>query len=185
MSISKQLREPVSKRLRFNVFKRDGFTCVYCGRKTPDVVLEIDHIVPVSKGGNSAIENLSTACMDCNRGKSDKSLTVIPKSLKARAERIKESERQLSEYSKIVQNQVDRIEEDCWSIFHVLYGSDCNSVRKSYLNGVRRIIQKMQPADALMFAVATIKSLPWHSTPNSKFKYFAKCCWNHIKGVQS
>ena len=145
MSISKQLREPVSKRLRFNVFKRDGFTCVYCGRKTPDVVLEIDHIVPVSKGGNSAIENLSTACMDCNRGKSDKSLTVIPESLKVRAERIKESERQLSEYSKIVQNQVDRIEEDCWSIFHVLYGSDCDSVRKSYLNGVRRIIQKMQP----------------------------------------
>lgn len=60
--------------LRFEVFKRDGFTCQYCGRKTPDVVLEADHVIPVAQGGGDEIENLVTACWDCNRGKGAESL---------------------------------------------------------------------------------------------------------------
>lgn len=62
-------RKPLSKKLRFEVFKRDAFTCQYCGKKAPDVVLEVDHIKPVSKGGKDELLNLVTACFDCNRGK--------------------------------------------------------------------------------------------------------------------
>ena len=47
---STKKRVPISKALRFEVFKRDSFTCQYCGRSAPEVVLEVDHIVPVSKG---------------------------------------------------------------------------------------------------------------------------------------
>lgn len=61
----------ISKKLRFEVFKRDKFTCAYCGRKAPDVVLEVDHINPVAKGGDDNITNLITSCYDCNRGKRD------------------------------------------------------------------------------------------------------------------
>lgn len=68
-------REPVRKSVRFEVFKRDSFTCQYCGQKSPDVVLEIDHITPVSGGGDNDILNLVTACKSCNAGKSDKPLT--------------------------------------------------------------------------------------------------------------
>jgi len=64
----------VSKSTRFEVFKRDTFTCQYCGRRTPDVVLEIDHIVPRVQGGTNDPENLATACFDCNRGKGPRSL---------------------------------------------------------------------------------------------------------------
>jgi hypothetical protein len=39
----------VSKRLRFLILKRDDFSCRYCGRKSPDVILHIDHIKPYSK----------------------------------------------------------------------------------------------------------------------------------------
>jgi len=42
-------RKAISKKLRFEVYKRDKFTCQYCGRKAPDVILEIDHINPVAK----------------------------------------------------------------------------------------------------------------------------------------
>lgn len=42
-------REPVGKKLRFEVFKRDKFTCQYCGAKAPDVVLHVDHIQAVAK----------------------------------------------------------------------------------------------------------------------------------------
>lgn len=64
-------REPVGQRLRFTVLKRDGFKCRYCGRKAPAVVLEVDHIVPVAAGGTNELDNLVTACEDCNGGKSD------------------------------------------------------------------------------------------------------------------
>jgi hypothetical protein len=61
-------------RLRFRVFQRDQFRCVYCGRspKTHEsVVLHADHKVPWSRGGFTEFENLQTTCADCNVGKSD------------------------------------------------------------------------------------------------------------------
>lgn len=70
----------VSKSKRFEIFKRDGFTCQYCGQRAGDVVLELDHIHPVSKGGGDDPMNLITACFDCNRGKRAETLgEVAPK----------------------------------------------------------------------------------------------------------
>lgn len=68
-------RKSLSKKLRFEVFKRDSFTCQYCGSKAPDKVLEIDHIQPVSKGGKNELMNLITSCFDCNRGKSNRKIS--------------------------------------------------------------------------------------------------------------
>lgn len=51
------------------MFKRDHFTCVYCGRSAPEVVLHVDHVLPVSEGGTNDVGNLVTACADCNLGK--------------------------------------------------------------------------------------------------------------------
>ena len=68
-------RKNLSKSVRFEVFKRDSFNCQYCGKSAPDVVLEVDHIIPVAKGGDNDLSNLITACFDCNRGKRDKKLT--------------------------------------------------------------------------------------------------------------
>lgn len=62
-------RPPISKRLRFEIFKRDSFLCQYCGRRPPDVILELDHLHPHSQGGTSDETNLVTSCDDCNRGK--------------------------------------------------------------------------------------------------------------------
>lgn len=64
-------RKALSKRTRFEVFKRDSFKCQYCGKAAPDVVLRLDHIHPVSKDGENDLLNLITACVDCNAGKSD------------------------------------------------------------------------------------------------------------------
>jgi len=59
----------VSVRTRFEVFKRDRFTCSYCGQTPPNVLLEVDHVVPRAAGGSDDITNLTTSCKDCNRGK--------------------------------------------------------------------------------------------------------------------
>jgi hypothetical protein len=60
----------VSKRLRFEIFRRDIYTCHYCGASAPDVVLTVDHILPKTLGGTDLPDNLVTACTECNSGKS-------------------------------------------------------------------------------------------------------------------
>ena len=62
-------RRSVGKKMRFEVFKRDNFTCTYCGAKAPEAVLECDHVTPVFHDGKNVLENLPTACRDCNAGK--------------------------------------------------------------------------------------------------------------------
>lgn len=68
-------RQAIRKSVRFEVLKRDSFTCQYCGQKAPDVVLEVDHITPVADGGTNDILNLVTSCRECNAGKSDRRLS--------------------------------------------------------------------------------------------------------------
>jgi hypothetical protein len=90
-------RKNIGTKLRFEVFKRDSFTCQYCGRSAPDVILEIDHISPVSKGGDNDVMNLVTSCWGCNSGKGDRELdddTVIAKQ-RAQLEELNERRLQL------------------------------------------------------------------------------------------
>lgn len=68
-------RQPISKKTRFEILKRDKFTCQYCGKRAPDVLLEVDHVEPVVKGGKSTLLNLITSCEDCNRGKGPRELS--------------------------------------------------------------------------------------------------------------
>lgn len=60
----------ISKRLRFEILRRDNHSCRYCGRTAPDVPLTVDHVVPVALGGGDDPANLVTACRECNAGKS-------------------------------------------------------------------------------------------------------------------
>ena len=63
-------RKPISKRLRFEILRRDNNTCRYCGGVAPDVKLTLDHVLPVALGGTDEADNLVAACQDCNAGKS-------------------------------------------------------------------------------------------------------------------
>lgn len=60
----------VSRRLRYEILRRDEHTCRYCGGKAPDVALQVDHVVPTTLGGSDDPSNLVAACRDCNAGKS-------------------------------------------------------------------------------------------------------------------
>lgn len=57
---------------RFDVFRRDNFTCIYCGRRPPEVELHVDHKVPWKVVKKHEMSNLFTACAECNLGKKDK-----------------------------------------------------------------------------------------------------------------
>lgn len=75
--MTQKKRERIPQGVRFDVFRRDNFTCVYCGASSPAVTLECDHRVAVANGGGDDPSNLVTACWDCNRGKGTKSVKPI------------------------------------------------------------------------------------------------------------
>jgi len=106
--MAKSKRKSIPKSIRFEVFKRDLFTCQYCGKKAPDVILEIDHIVPVSKGGDNSIENLVSACKDCNSGKSNKRLSELSE--------VEKSRKQIEELQE-KKNMIDMIFQWKQSVF--------------------------------------------------------------------
>lgn len=69
--------------IRFKVFLRDNFTCIYCGRSTfeHNIELHLEHINPKSKNGDDNINNYATSCKDCNLSKHD---ILLPKNIKDR-----------------------------------------------------------------------------------------------------
>ena len=74
-AFAKEQRALMTKKLREYIKKRDNFTCCNCGNSTykePNLLLEIDHIIPVAKGGCTEEDNHQTLCWKCNRAKSDK-----------------------------------------------------------------------------------------------------------------
>lgn len=74
-AFAKEQRTLMTKKLREFIKTRDNFTCCNCGNSTnvePNLLLEIDHIIPVAKGGRTVEDNLQTLCWKCNRAKSDK-----------------------------------------------------------------------------------------------------------------
>ncbi len=74
-AFTKEQRSLMTSSLRNMIKERDNYTCQYCGNSTnvePNLLLEVDHIIPVSKGGCTVIDNLQTLCWKCNRAKSAK-----------------------------------------------------------------------------------------------------------------
>lgn len=118
-------RKALSKKTRFEVFKRDLFKCQYCGRSSPEVILHVDHIQPVAEGGGNNILNLITSCQDCNAGKGARLIgdnAAIEKQKKA-LEEMAERRDQLSmmlkwrnEMKNLEDSEIDMVEtqiKDC------------------------------------------------------------------------
>lgn len=74
-----QVKRNVSLRIRHQILERDDFRCLDCGASAiTGAVLEVDHTIPISKGGSNDLSNLRTLCSDCNRGKSDRIVAYNP-----------------------------------------------------------------------------------------------------------
>src|SRR4051812_15110632 len=103
----------ISNKKRFAIFERDGFTCQYCGKKPPEVVLEVDHMVSKNDGGRDDAINLITSCFACNRGKSATSVSIATlkgKAVKREVKLLKDKKIQLRAYYEYLRRNDELLE---------------------------------------------------------------------------
>lgn len=171
-------RAALTKKVRFEAFKRDAFTCQYCGAKSPVVVLEIDHIDPISKGGDNRLDNLITSCFDCNRGKSDRLLSAVPEAVSQRAEILKLKAEQIKEFNRLMKAEKRKeakyikIIEDLFRTKHPFSFADCF---KKSLSTFLRQLPFFVVESAMETALARVEE------PENVIKYFCGICWRTIK----
>jgi HNH endonuclease len=169
-------RKALSKKTRFDVFKRDGFKCQYCGAHPPSVLLHVDHINPVADGGTNAVDNLVTACEPCNLGKGVRLLSDVPKSLSDKAKEVAEKELQIQGFNEVLSAKAERLDNEAWDIAAVLQRVErCQSFNRLNLLSIKRfleILPKQSVIDAAEIAAAQRLS------DQRAFKYFCAVCWN-------
>lgn len=171
-------RKPMSKKLRFDVFKRDGFRCQYCGAHPPAAILEVDHINPVALGGENDIDNLVTACFACNRGKAAVSLTVVPQSLADKALVVSEREEQLRGYHDVLEAKRDRLENEAWLVLEAMLVDRLKGCPRDQFNSTRMFVEKLgYHATLEAMEIAMGASISFHKV----FKYFCGVCWNKVR----
>lgn len=144
-------RKSLSLKTRFDIFKRDDFTCRYCGRKTPEVVLQVDHVIPVAEGGDNDVENLVTSCFECNSGKGAGLLDNLPNEIdiESKALLMAEKERQLREYNFIRLQVKDREDEDIDACLDYWYSMVSNSRYSPNASVLRRWLRRISKYDVM------------------------------------
>lgn len=173
-------REPISKKMRFEVFKRDGFRCVYCGAHPCEtVILQVDHVHPVAEGGSNEIDNLVTACINCNAGKGARLLSNVPQSLEEKAAETAEREAQIRAYYEILEDKKQRKDNELWSIADIyMQRFHDDEILRSRLASIRMFLNRLdfyEVQEAMEIAVDKMYS------KGSAFSYFCGICWNKIK----
>ena len=171
-------RTAISKKTRFEVFKRDGFKCQYCGRSAPDVLLHIDHIKPLAHGGDNSIFNLITACADCNLGKGARELgdSAEINKQKAQLEEINERRLQLQllmqwrdELNDIRMESLEYASSHYEDIFNCTLTDNGRGILLHEIDqfGLTSVLDAMD-----------ITKIRQRIAPNERLRYMAGICWN-------
>lgn len=176
------VRKAISKKMRFEVFKRDSFKCQYCGAAPPRVILHVDHINPVKDGGKNDIDNLVTACEPCNLGKGARQLSDVPQNLKDKAAVVKEREEQLRGYNEVMLQKAKRIDDDAWDVASAIEGFDgLDSFDKKDFLSIKLFLDRLP-----LFEVMRAAELAYTRVRSGKqrFKYFCGVCWKKIREAE-
>lgn len=180
-------RKAIGPKKRFEIFKRDLFTCQYCGRTPPQVVLEVDHVVPVVEGGTNTEVNLLTSCWECNSGKGGTSLEQITQPIEQRLEIAKEKKKQVKAFEawQIKQREEhDRNAGNIGEYFLVtIWGDEYKgrTVDDDKQRSIRRFLKDMSTTD-LMEAIDITAGLCRNASYEQTFRYLCGVCWRRIKG---
>jgi len=176
-------RKAISKKTRFEVFKRDGFVCQYCGAHPPGALLQVDHINPVKLGGGNEMDNLITSCQPCNIGKTATPLGAVPQSLSDKASEVAEREEQIRGYNEIMAGRRDRIEEEAWEVAESLCSGARNGYPRDRLMSIKAFLKRLCLDEVLEAAEIARTKFPYNKNP--MFRYFCGICWKKIKDASA
>lgn len=166
----------VTKRTRFEVLKRDNYTCRYC--RTTEGALTIDHVLPVALGGTDEPDNLVAACRDCNAGKGstgpDEGTVADVSDAQMRWARA------MQDAAAIVESQLEESDslvvafEEHWPQFRTRPRDWENSIKSLHRAGLTQALM----LDAITAAL---------SAPNvdRRFAYFCGVAWRHVRELQA
>lgn len=185
------MAKALSKKTRFEVFKRDKFTCQYCGRSAPDVTLQADHIDPRAKGGKDDLLNLITSCTDCNQGKSDRILSddSALKKRKQQLDELQERREQLEMMMEWHRSLIDLEEQtvtelsDFWT--QLIVGYQLNEVGLESLKrwvkrfGINEVIEAMKISTSQYLEYdsgANDPSIPTRESAAKALGYIPRIC---------
>lgn len=179
----------VSTRTRFEVFKRDKFTCQYCGRTPPTVILHVDHVVATANGGTDAPINLVTACQDCNLGKSDVPLDQVTRPLADQIAEAKERREQVEAFNQFLADaradEDDAIETLGVHWFHSFMDGEWVFGSSSRINSIRTFLRRL-PFERIKEAmdIAESRISVFGRDDNKRWRYFCGVCWNMIREAE-
>ena len=170
---------PVGKTARFEVFRRDNFTCKYCGQSAPDVPLDIDHVIPVSLGGADTPSNLVTACKDCNQGKASRPMDdPFAEKVNEDAAGWAEAMRRASEERRKVREIEIRNAQEFYSLWSE-YGP-ATDLPRDFPQTVTRFLRLGLEKSDLAELVVSVD----HRGVRDPWRYFCGACHNRVRQNQ-
>lgn len=189
----------VSKRLRFEILRRDNHACRYCGAASPDVKLTVDHVVPTALGGSDDPSNLVAACVGCNGGKSSMPAdAAMVDDVAADALRWSQAMQRAADIERERRNDqrrfaldfIDRvvviIREDPEEMTYCM--PDLKSPCVGGLDGLVRTLSQFRECgldlDDLVYAIKRT-GLNHAIDDQVSFKYFCGICWRMIEDRQA
>lgn len=177
----------ISKRLRFEVLRRDDHTCQYCGEKAPDVTLHVDHVVPVSLGGSDKPDNLVAACKDCNLGK-----TSVPAGaplVAAVGKMAAAYALDMTERMTIIRGNLERDSEyleefrEAWDAWEMVGTNKPAALPPDYENSIYRWAKMGVPIELVERSIKISMSKTGLRGDYPKFTYMAGIVWRTLDEV--
>ena len=181
----------ISRRLRFEILRRDGHTCRYCGAQAPDVKLEVDHVIPDTLGGATESSNLVTACFACNRGKASVPADApIMENVARDALRWKLAMEEAANLWRLERDMADEATAKFmahWKAGFAKAGFPVD-VPDDWTNSIERFMSLgFGLADLQRMADAVIRKLGWSRYqvhPYGSWKYFCGRVWRTLSDLQ-
>lgn len=176
-------RKAIPRRLRFEIFRRDGYTCRYCGASAPDAQVTIDHVIPIALGGTDDPSNLVTACTDCNAGKASTAPDqAVVEDVDATAFLLADALERAAAQRRLdraqARSQVDQFDA-IWNEWRVA-GTESDRIGrpKNWQDSVTRFYENGLDAEEMREFVRVAMNA---DIPNvARFRYFCGCCWKEI-----
>jgi hypothetical protein len=171
----------ISKRLRYEILRRDNHACRYCGRAAPAVALAVDHVLPVALGGSSEPANLVAACIDCNAGKAsskpDEALVEQVSDDAIRwARAVAQAAADMSNENRRYAEFVDTFDEG-WKAMCAPFGRDNRPV--DWAETIILFRDRGLPQDVILASLYTAAAAK-HVARSDVWRYFCGICWHKV-----